>query len=38
MGFSHENLLITNHIGGSTLESSLKTEKIIVGKLLEYLK
>ena len=38
VGFSHENLLITNHIGGSTLESSLKTEKIIVGKLLEYLK
>ena len=37
VGFEHPNLLITNHIGGSTLESSLKTEEIIVNKLLKWL-
>ena len=36
--FEHPKLLITNHIGGRTLESSQKTEVIIVNKLLEWLK
>ena len=36
--FEHPKLLVTNHVGGRTLESSQKTEVIIVNKLLEWLK
>ena len=38
VSFEHPKLLVTNHIGGKTLESSQKTEVIIVNKLLEWLK
>lgn len=35
-GFEHPNLIITEHIGGKTFESSNKTEKIICDKLFAY--
>ena len=38
VGFSHPNLLVTNHEGGKTLESSIATEVIIVHKLIGWLK
>ena len=38
VSFEHPKLLVTNRIGGKTLESSQKTEVIIVNKLLEWLK
>lgn len=38
VSFKHPNLLITNHIGGKTLESSIKTEKIIVEKIIQWSK
>ena len=37
LGWTAENLIQTNHIGGKTLESSIKTEKIITEKLLKWL-
>lgn len=36
MPFEHSNLITTPHIAGKTLESSKKTEKIIVSKIIEY--
>lgn len=38
VGFEHPNLLVTNHEGGKTLESSIATEVIIVHKLIGWLK
>lgn len=38
LGFTAENLIQTNHIGGKTLESSIKTEEIIVNKILQWSK
>ena len=36
--FEHPKLLVTNHKGGKTLESSLKTEKILVDKIIAWCK
>lgn len=38
VGFTHENLLVTNHQGGQTIESSIKTEQILVQKIINYAK
>lgn len=37
VGFTAENLIQTPHIAGKTLESSIKTEKIICEKLIKWL-
>lgn len=38
LGFTAPNLIQTNHIGGKTLESSIKTEEIIVNKIIHWSK
>ncbi len=38
VNFTAENLIQTNHIGGKTIESSIKTEKIITEKLIAWSK
>ena len=38
LGFTAPNLIQTNHIGGKTLESSIKTEEIIVNKIISWSK